>query len=98
MTTETVVDRPKAATAAKTRPLTMAQAIAEAIGSEMERDPKVFVMGETSANTAVSSARLRVARPASGKERIMETPISEVGHSWQRAGPRPLKACARSPS
>ena len=29
-----------------TRKLTMAQAIAEAIGQEMERDAKVFVMGE----------------------------------------------------
>ena len=28
------------------RKLTMAQAIAEAIGQEMERDPEVFVLGE----------------------------------------------------
>ena len=28
------------------RKLTMAQAIAEAIGQEMERDPRVFAMGE----------------------------------------------------
>ena len=34
------------AVATKERTLTMAQAISEAIGQEMERDERVFVMGE----------------------------------------------------
>lgn len=77
MTTETAVDRPKAATAAKTRPLTMAQAIAEAIGSEMERDPKVFVMGEDIGKYGGIFGATSGLFDRFGKDRIMETPISE---------------------
>ena len=44
------------AVATKERTLTMAQAISEAIGQEMERDERVFVMGRTSGATEAYSA------------------------------------------
>lgn len=77
MATETVVDRPKPATAQKTRPLTMAQAISEAIGAEMERDPKVFVMGEDIGKYGGIFGATGGLLDRFGKERIMDTPISE---------------------
>lgn len=59
------------------RKLTMAQAIAEAIGQEMERDPTVFAMGEDigvygGIFSATSGLLARF-----GPERIRDTPISE---------------------
>lgn len=61
----------------KERKLTMAQAIAEAIGQEMERDPTVFAMGEDigvygGIFSATSGLLARF-----GPERIRDTPISE---------------------
>jgi pyruvate dehydrogenase E1 component beta subunit len=59
------------------RTLTMAQAIAEAIGQEMDRDPRVFAMGEDIGSyggifSATSGLLARF-----GPERIRDTPISE---------------------
>ncbi len=60
------------------RKLTMAQAIAEAIGQEIERDPRVFAMGEDIGTyggifSATSGLLARF-----GPERIRDTPISET--------------------
>jgi len=59
------------------RKLTMAQAIAEAIGQEMERDPKVFVMGEDIARYGGIFGATGGLIDRFGPERIMDTPISE---------------------
>ena len=59
------------------RKLTMAQAIAEAIGQEMERDPKVFVMGEDIAKYGGIFSATGGLLDRFGPERIMDTPISE---------------------
>lgn len=59
------------------RKLTMAQAIAEAIGQEMERDPKVFVMGEDIARYGGIFGATGGLLDRFGPERIMDTPISE---------------------
>jgi pyruvate/2-oxoglutarate/acetoin dehydrogenase E1 component len=61
------------------RRLTMAQAIAEAIGQEMERDSKVFVMGEDIGRYGGIFSATGGLLDRFGPERIMDTPISETG-------------------
>jgi pyruvate/2-oxoglutarate/acetoin dehydrogenase E1 component len=61
-----------------TRTLTMAQAISEAIGQEMERDPRVFVLGEdVGAYGGIFGATAGLLQRF-GPERVMDTPISET--------------------
>ena len=62
----------------KARTLTMAQAIAEAIGQEMERDPHVFVMGEDVGRYGGIFGATGGLLQRFGPERIMDTPISET--------------------
>ena len=59
------------------RPLTMAQAIAEAIGQEMERDPRVFAMGEDIGRYGGIFGATGGLLDRFGPERIRDTPISE---------------------
>lgn len=63
----------------KTRVLSMAQAISEAIGQEMERDPNVFVMGEDIGKYGGVFSATSGLLDRFGKDRIMDTPISETG-------------------
>ncbi len=65
------------ALATGTRTLTMAQAISEAIGQEMERDPSVFVMGEDIGKYGGIFSATGGLLDRFGPERIMDTPISE---------------------
>ena len=60
------------------RKLTMAQAIAEAIGQEMERDPKIFVMGEDIGRYGGIFSATGGLLDRFGPDRIMDTPISET--------------------
>ena len=60
------------------RKLTMAQAIAEAIGQEMERDPKVFAMGEDIGKYGGIFGATGGLLQRFGDERFMDTPISET--------------------
>ena len=60
------------------RTLTMAQAVAEAIGQEMERDQKVFVMGEDIGRYGGIFSATGGLLDRFGPERIMDTPISET--------------------
>ncbi len=60
------------------RKLTMAQAISEAIGQEMQRDPKVFVMGEDIGKYGGIFGATGGLLQRFGTERIMDTPISET--------------------
>jgi pyruvate/2-oxoglutarate/acetoin dehydrogenase E1 component len=61
------------------RKLTMAQAIAEAIGQEIERDERVFVMGEDIGIYGGIFGATEGLLATYGPERIMDTPISETG-------------------
>lgn len=61
-----------------TRKLTMAQAIAEAIGQEMERDADVFVLGEDIGKYGGIFGATGGLLDKFGKDRIMDTPISET--------------------
>jgi pyruvate dehydrogenase E1 component beta subunit len=56
----------------------MAQAIAEAIGQEMERDGRVFVMGEDIAKYGGIFGATGGLLDRFGPDRIMDTPISET--------------------
>jgi pyruvate dehydrogenase E1 component beta subunit len=56
----------------------MAQAIAEGIGQEMQRDPKVFVMGEDIGRYGGIFSATGGLLDRFGPERIMDTPISET--------------------
>ncbi len=61
-----------------TRTLTMAQAIAEAIGQEMERDERVFVLGEDVGIYGGIFGATGGLLQKFGPERVMDTPISET--------------------
>lgn len=56
----------------------MAQAVSEAIGQEIERDPNVFVMGEDIGKYGGIFGATGGLLAKHGKERIMDTPISET--------------------
>lgn len=60
------------------RKLTMAQAVSEAIGQEIERDPNVFVMGEDIGKYGGIFGATGGLLAKHGKDRIMDTPISET--------------------
>lgn len=61
-----------------TRKLTMAQAVSEAIAQEMTRDPEVFVMGEDVGKYGGIFSATSGLLDKFGRERIMDTPISET--------------------
>ncbi len=67
------------ATATEQRSLTMSKAISEAIGLEMESNEKVFVMGEDIGAYGGIFSATEGLLDRFGKERIMDTPISEAG-------------------
>ena len=61
------------------REITYANALNEAIAEEMERDERVFVMGE---DVAVAGGVWKVTEGLQerfGSERVRDTPISEAG-------------------
>jgi pyruvate/2-oxoglutarate/acetoin dehydrogenase E1 component len=60
------------------RKLTMAQAISEAIGQEMEIDSSVFVMGEDIGKYGGVFSATAGLFDRFGSERVMDTPISET--------------------
>ncbi|WP_300536884.1 alpha-ketoacid dehydrogenase subunit beta [Sphingosinicella sp.] len=61
-----------------TRRLTIARAIAEAIGQEMERDPAVLVMGEDIGKLGGVFGTTTGLLDKFGAERVRDTPISET--------------------
>ena len=66
-------------TATTDRLLTTSKAIAEAIGQEIERDERVFVMGEDIGIYGGIFGATEGLLAKYGPERIMDTPISETG-------------------
>ena len=68
------------------RPVTMLEAIREALWDEMERDPSVFLMGE---DIGVYGGAFKVTDgflDAFGGDRVVDTPISEAGFTGAAAG------------
>jgi pyruvate dehydrogenase E1 component beta subunit len=68
---------PELATAV--RELTFGEAIKEAIAEEMRRDPRVVLMGEDVAEAGTTFKVLTGLVDEFGKDRIIDTPISEAG-------------------
>jgi 2-oxoisovalerate dehydrogenase E1 component len=64
---------------APARELTFAEAIKEALAQEMERDPRVFVLGEDVGKIGGIFAATRGLIEQFGAERLRDTPISEAG-------------------
>lgn len=76
------------------RKLTMAQAIAEAIGQEMERDPAVFAMGEDIGRYGGIFSATSGLLDRFGPDRIRDTPISESAFIGAATG---AAACGMRP-
>ncbi len=68
------------------REVTFAQAIREALAEEMRRDPKVFVMGEDVAEAGTPFKVLSGLCEEFGKDRVLDTPISEAGFTGLAVG------------
>ena len=62
-----------------TRRLTLSQAVNEAIGEELRRDPSVFLIGEDVAEAGTPFKVLSGLVEEFGAERILDSPISEAG-------------------
>jgi pyruvate dehydrogenase E1 component beta subunit len=67
------------AVATRTRTLTFAQAINEALAEELRRDPTVFVLGEDVAEAGTPFKVLSGLVEEFGPERVLDSPISEAG-------------------
>ncbi len=61
------------------REITFAQAIREALAEEMRRDPRVFIIGEDVAEAGTPFKVLSGLVEEFGRERVIDTPISEAG-------------------
>ena len=68
------------------RELTFAEAIREALAEEMRRDSSVFVLGEDVAEAGTPFKVLSGLVQEFGKDRVIDTPISEAGFSGLGVG------------
>ena len=73
-------------TATPVRELSFGDAIKEAIAEEMRRDPRVVLMGEDVAEAGTTFKVLTGLVDEFGKDRIIDTPISEAGFSGLGVG------------
>jgi pyruvate/2-oxoglutarate/acetoin dehydrogenase E1 component len=70
---------PETETQTQVREMTMGEAIKEALAEEMRRDPLVIVMGEDVAEAGTPFKVLLGLVDEFGKDRVINTPISEPG-------------------
>src|SRR5919197_6462953 len=68
------------------RELTYGDAIKEALAEELRRDPTVFLLGEDIAEAGTTFKVLNGLVEEFGKERILDTPISEPGFTGLAVG------------
>jgi acetoin:2,6-dichlorophenolindophenol oxidoreductase subunit beta len=68
------------------RELTFAQAIREALAEEMRRDPTVCILGEDVAEAGTPFKVLSGLLEEFGKDRVLDTPISEAGFTGLAVG------------
>jgi pyruvate dehydrogenase E1 component beta subunit len=73
-------------TAAPVREIGFGVAIREAIAEEMRRDPAIVLMGEDVAEAGTTFAVLKGLVEEFGKDRIIDTPISEAGFAGLAVG------------
>src|SRR4030095_15734301 len=69
-----------------TRELTLGDAVKEAIAEEMRRDPRVFICGEDIAEAGTVFKVLTGLVDEFGKDRVLDTPISEPGFTGIAVG------------
>src|SRR6266571_491281 len=69
-----------------TRELTFAQAIREALAEEMRRDKRVCIFGEDVAEAGTPFKVLSGLVEEFGRERVLDTPISEAGFTGMGVG------------
>src|SRR2546425_2909019 len=77
---------PETEAAVAVRELTLAEAIKEAVAEEMRRDPTVFVLGEDVAETGHPFKVMVGLVNEFGKDRVLDTPISEPGFTGMAVG------------
>ncbi len=77
---------PETQAAVAVRELTLAEAIKEALAEEMRRDPTVFVLGEDVAETGHPFKVMVGLVNEFGKDRVLDTPISEPGFTGLAVG------------
>src|ERR1700720_456298 len=77
---------PELAERAVQRELTFAQAVREALAEEMRRDPTVCIIGEDVAEAGTPFKVLSGLVEEFGKERVIDTPISEAGFTGVGVG------------
>src|SRR6266542_4264954 len=77
---------PETQTAAAVREITLSEAVKEAIAEEMRRDPTVFILGEDVAEAGHPFKVLVGLVDEFGKERVLDTPISEPGFTGLAVG------------
>src|SRR2546423_9039314 len=70
---------PSVETVAKTRTLTFAQAVNEALAEELRRDETVFIIGEDVAEAGTPFKVLSGLVEEFGTGRVIDSPISEPG-------------------
>jgi len=68
------------------RELTYGEAIKEALAQELHRDPTVFMLGEDIAEAGTTFKVLNGLVEEFGKERVLDTPISEPGFTGLAVG------------
>src|ERR1700689_645471 len=68
------------------RELTFAQAVGEALAEEMRRDSNVWILGEDVAEAGTPFKVLSGLLEEFGKDRVLDTPISEAGFSGVAVG------------
>ncbi|AEQ53627.1 alpha-ketoacid dehydrogenase subunit beta [Pelagibacterium halotolerans] len=68
------------------REITLSKAVNEAIAEEMRRDPSIFLLGEDVAEAGTPFKVLSGLVEEFGKERIIDTPISEPGFVGMAVG------------
>src|SRR5215212_10800371 len=68
------------------RELTFGDAIKEALAEELRRDSTVFLLGEDIAEAGTTFKVLNGLVEEFGKERILDTPISEAGFTGLAVG------------
>src|SRR3954462_10092052 len=70
----------------ETREITLGAAIKEALVEEMRRDPSVFILGEDVAEAGTVYKVLTGMVDEFGKDRVLDTPISEAGFTGIAVG------------
>ena len=77
---------PETQTATAVREITLSDAVKEALAEEMRRDPTVFILGEDIAEAGHPFKVLAGLVEEFGKERVLDTPISEAGFTGLAVG------------